>query len=157
MSLAVKLHECIDAYNILKKPTEITSDFLSNHPTLYKIVMIANHIFRATMMTFFMLALTFSFLVSCAICFTASLIYRLSVENNCAYKFALPAFGGAMVFPLGIAALTDMVSGVAFATLGAFAAAAAALLPLIAYIVYITLTVSYDVDDRLGLIAGTEN
>ena len=82
------------------------------------------------------------------ICLGGSLFYRLTVEENCAYKFALPAFGGAAAFLVGRSALAGLVSGAAFASIGAFAAACVAILPLGAYLAYVILTVAYDVDSK---------
>ncbi len=92
--------------------------------------------------------LPFSVPVNLGICFAGSLFYRLTVETNCAYKFALPAFAGSIAFPMGMTALTSLVTGVAFASMYAFGLAVLTLVPLAAYVTYIVLTVSYDVDNR---------
>jgi hypothetical protein len=136
MSLSVQFQNALEQVNVLKKPTETIKEYLNNHPTLYKIALLVNHIFRASAMAFFMLALPFSFPVNLALCFSASLFYRLTVEGNCSYKFALPAFAGAVAMPFAQAAISQAAS---IATIGL-------LLPLTAYVVYIVLTVNYDVD-----------
>lgn len=148
MSAALRFHTFIDKYNILHKPTEIVRDFLNNHRTFYKVVLVVNHIFRAVMMTALMLALPYSIPVKAAFSFSASLLYRLTVENNCAYKFALPAFAGSLALPIAKTALPKVINSVAFTSMKMFARTFSSFLPLIAYITYIVLTVSYDVDSR---------
>ncbi len=149
MSAALRFHTYIDKYNILHKPTEIIRDFLNNHRTFYKLVLVVNHIFRAAMMTALMLGLPYAIPVKAAVSFTFSLLYRLTVENNCAYKFALPAFAGSMAIPIAKTGLAKLINGLAFASINMFASNLGLLLPLTAYITYIVLTVSYDVDTRI--------
>jgi hypothetical protein len=72
----------------------------------------------------------------------------VTVENNCAYKFALPAVAGSLAYPSGKMALNQMISGAAFASLKTFASTVTTLLPFTAYLAYITLTISYDVDHQ---------
>lgn len=144
----VSLHKFIVNYNILQKPTEQISSYLKTHPTLCKAVLLANHLFRAFAMSALCLAMPFSASVNVATCFVGSVIYRLTVETNCAYKFALPAFAGSIAIPMATPALSDLISGIAFCSLKDFALACTSLLPLAAYLTYIALTVGYDVDQR---------
>ncbi len=148
MSSDLTLHNLIEKYNVLQKPTEQISEYFRNHPDVYKAALIVNHLFRAVSMTAFTALMPFAAPVSIALCFAGSLFYRLTVETNCAYKFALPAFAGSIAIPLGLIALTHLVTGVAFASLGAFAIAVVSLVPIAAYLTYIVLTVNYDVDNR---------
>lgn len=148
MSAALGLHQCIERTNFLAKPTDKINEFLYKHRTLYKVVLIANHLFRAAAMLAFMLFLPFVPLANLAICLGGSLFYRLTVENNCAYKFALPAFAGATAALLAKTAWIPIITGVALSSIGAWALALASLVPITAYIVYIALTVSYDVDNK---------
>ena len=106
------------------------------------------HVIRALMTAAFCAALPFSVPVNLAVCFAGSLIYRLTVETNCAYKFALPAFAGSIAIPMAATACTELVHGLAFASLSATAVAFASLVPLAAYMTYVVLTVNYDVNDR---------
>lgn len=139
---------CEQFSTILQKPTEQVSEYLTAHPDLYKAALLANHLFRALAMTAFAVFLPFSIPINLAICFAGSLFYRLTVENNCAYKFALPAFAGSIAIPVAAGAITTLVTGVAFASMGAFALACLSLVPLAAYLTYIVVTVSNDVDER---------
>lgn len=148
MSFPTAFNDFIEDYNVLAEPTYQINDYFREHPTLYKVALLVNHIFRAVSMVGFELILPFSLPVNLLICFAGSLFYRLTVEKNCAYKFALPAFAGSVAIPLGLKALGDIINGVAFASIGAFAATAVLLVPITAYVAYIVLTVSYDVDNR---------
>jgi len=148
MSSDLTINGLIDKYNILKEPTEQVSRYMRENPTLYKAALLANHVFRAISMTALCFFLPFSLPVNIAICFAGSLFYRLTVETNCAYKFALPACAGAVALPMAAAALTSLISGVAFASIGAFAIATLSVLPLAAYLTYIVVTVNHDVDKQ---------
>lgn len=150
MSLDISFHTLIENYNVLQRPTEEISECLRNHPNLYKAALITNHIFRSVAMIGLTLILPFSVPVNMAICLAGSLFYRLTVETNCAYKFALPAFAGSIAIPLGLTAFMSLITGVAFASLGTLAITFVSVLPLTAYFAYIVLTVSYDVNDRLS-------
>jgi len=134
MTLSVSFHNFIDRNNIFAKPTRSVHQFLRNHPTLYKIALIVNHLFRAVMMAALMLMLPFSPWISMGICLAGAIFYRLTVETNCAYKFALPSFAGGSALLIAKGASAP------------FASAFVCLIPLSAYFAYIGLTVSYDVD-----------
>jgi len=148
MPFDVVLHNCIERNNVLQKPTTKISSFFQEHPQFYKVALLVNHVFRALAMAAFCYILPFATPVSIAICFTGSLFYRLTVETNCAYKFALPAFAGSIAIPLAMKALANIITGMALVSLGTFAAAVVSLLPLAAYVTYIAATVNYDVNNR---------
>lgn len=148
MPFDVRLHNCIEKNNVLHKPTEQLSTFFREHPQYYKVALLVNHTFRALAMSAFCAMLPFAASVNVAICFAGSLFYRLTVETNCAYKFALPAFAGSVAIPLAVTALANIITGVALVSLSAFALAVLSLLPLAAYITYIVATVNYDVNNR---------
>jgi hypothetical protein len=148
MSLDVALHNCIERYNVLQKPTEQIAEYFREYPNVYKVALLVNHIFRALAMAAFCAVLPFSTPINIAICFAGSLFYRLTVETNCAYKFALPAFAGSIAIPMAATALTNIITGVALVSLTAFGLALVSLLPLAAYVTYIALTVNYDVNNR---------
>lgn len=148
MPLDFALHNCIEKYNVLQKPTEQINEYFREHPSMYKVALLVDHLIRALAMAAFCAALPFSMPINIAICFAGSLFYRLTAETTCAYKFALPAFAGSITIPLAAIALTSIVTGVAFISISAFALAVVNLLPLTAYVSYIVLTVNYDVDHR---------
>ncbi len=142
------LSNVCERFNFLQKPTQQIKEYLTEHPNLYKAALLANHLFRALAMTAFAACLPFSIPINLAICFAGSLFYRLTVETNCAFKFALPAFAGSIAIPIALGAITSLVSGIAFASIGAFALACLSLIPLTAYLTYIAITVSNEVDER---------
>lgn len=146
MSLALSFHELIEKYNVLHQPTKQVDDYLKQHPALHKAALIANHLFRAASMVTLMQRLPLTLPKKIALCIAGSLFYRLTVEVNCAYKFALPAMGGALAYMVGKNGLEAMINGVAFASFKTFAKAFTSLVPLTTYFIYITLTISYDVD-----------
>ena len=148
MSYAIRFHAMIEKFNPLNEVTQGATQFLVAHPGLYKMALLVNHVFRAMTMSFFMFALPYSFPVNMALCFGASLFYRVTVENNCAYKFALPAFAGAVTFPMAQSALTQLVSGIAFNNLAYLSHSIISFIPIGAYLTYVILTVDYDVDQR---------
>jgi len=152
MDLSIKLHECIDRWNIFEKPTTYLGNFLEKHPTIYKITLIINHLFRAVMMVGLMFIPGVPLYASMPICFVGSVFYRLTVEKNCAYKFALPAFAGAAAFMLALPAFINMINGIAFLTIASGFATCASFLPLLLYGTYICLTVNYDVNKTLEKI-----
>jgi len=72
----------------------------------------------------FVLAGASSPVLACGVCWGGALLYRITVEGNCAFKFALPA------------------------TFGGMALWAASPLALLAYTVYIIFHVNVEVDAR---------
>lgn len=148
--MSVSFHQFIQRCNVLQRPRAALNTYFKNHSTVYKTVLFVDHLFRVIGMTGMMAviktALPFSFPINLGICFAGALFYSLTVEVKCPLKFALPAFAGAVAFPIAFTALNSMISGVAFASLGAFALAFASLLPLAGYLTYVVLTVNYDVD-----------
>lgn len=147
--LSVKFHDCLEKVNVLAAPSKSIANFLDTHPALYKIVLIICHLFRAAMVVGLMFIPYLPLYAKMAICFAGSLFYRLTVERNCAYKFALPAFFGGAAFMLALPALISLISQTAFLSTGAGFAAISSLLPLTFYAIYILLTVNYDVNKNL--------
>jgi hypothetical protein len=146
VSMSLALHKLIENCNVLQRPTDQLKGYFRSHPVAYKVALLANHLFRTASMIGLQMILPFSPLANMGICFTGSLFYRLTVETNCAYKFALPAFAGSLAAPMGIHALFDFIHQTAFESLQTFAQATMSIVPLTAYVVYIALTVNYDVD-----------
>ncbi len=126
------MHNTIERFNVLQTPTQTLNHYFRAHKTQYKVALLVNHVFRAISMAALMIALPFSELAGTAICLAGSLFYRLTVETNCAYKFALPAWAGSIAL---LIAKGPMMTSLSF-------------LPLAAWTAYVVLTVSYDVDHR---------
>src|ERR1700691_3172861 len=100
MNTTLTLSNICEQFNILETPTRQVSDYLVQHPILYKAALVANHLFRAISMAAFTICLPFLIPVNLAICSAGSLFYRLTVETNCAYKFAMPAFKGSVAMSI---------------------------------------------------------
>jgi hypothetical protein len=148
MDFALYLHNVIHDYNILETPTQVIKEYFANHPDLYKTVLVANHVFRAIAMHGFQALLPYSSLINTGICLVGSLLYRLTVETNCPYKFALPSFASAISYQYATPAIDELINGIAFASMSAFGSACLTLVPLAVCASYIILTVSYDVDHQ---------
>jgi hypothetical protein len=148
MSWPIYLHDLIVKYNILRNPTDRIAEYFSRHPDLYKGALVVSHVVRAVPMIAFNITGPCSAPVNISLCFASSLFYRLAIESksNCTYKIALPAFAGSIAIPIGVKALTSLAGGAAFRSLRAFSIALGFLVPLTAYLSYVVLTVSYDVD-----------
>lgn len=132
MSLATCLHNFIEHHNILQQPTYQIGTFLRAHTTLYTIILVANHLFRAATMGAFMLLSPYSIAITAALSAASSLIYRLTVETHCAYKFAVPSYAGGIACYLLFHASTMLTHSLAVCASAA-------------YFTYVVLTVHYDV------------
>lgn len=150
MSLAVKLHHVITKYNILERPAEKMEDCLETYPTALKVALLMNHLFCAAAMFLVIGALPFSFGANLAISFGISLFFRLAIENN-RHKFALPAFAGAVTYPMAKVGVDAIMANVAFSSFCMFAKTVGMMLPFTAYLTYIALTISFDVDLNYAL------
>ena len=97
-------------------------------------------------MAILMRALPCSLAANAALCASGSLFYALTVEGNCIYKFTLPSLFGAAAWMVGKEALFALISGVASASIGAFAAALLLTVPLAAWGTYVWITTGSDVE-----------
>lgn len=108
--------------------------FLSKHPQVDVICIIANHIFRALKMVALMNFLPYSALTNSGICLGISLLYWLTVEKrSCKSRYEMLALGGALAFEFSKPALRDLVNRAAFHPLACVAAASARLFPFTLY------------------------
>jgi hypothetical protein len=148
MSISLQLHHWIDQNNLLKSPTKKIHAYMMDRRDIYKVVLIANHFFRAFSMAGALLVLHCPFWTKAFLCFSASLIYRLTVETNCAYKFALPSFAGSIALPMGKEGAALFINRAAFSSLKTFAEALGSLAFFSLYATYVILTVDYDVDRK---------
>lgn len=146
VQISEKFNDCTERWNIMTTPTESLAKFFDNHPTAHKIALFINHVFRA--MVGLMFIPFVPMYISMPICFVGSVFYRLTVEKNCAYKFALPAFGGALAIMLAIPAIGAFINGTALSSGLSGFLSCASLLPIPLYITYVVLTVNYDVNKR---------
>ncbi len=144
-TMTVDVREWI-AYSPLNEPAKNLQKIFKEHPQLYKGILLVNHVFRAAAMVGFMQMLSYSMMTNIAVCVGFSALYRLTVEKNCAFKFALPALGGSVAFLVSKQALLKVIQGTAFHSINAFVSSSLALLPLCTYIGYVTLVVDHEVN-----------
>jgi hypothetical protein len=136
----------ITAFPTLTETRQAVKDWLKFHPVALKVVLIANHFLRTAPMFFLMASLPFSFAVNAALCAAGSLFYTLTIEGNCIYKFTLPSLFGGCAWMAAQTSLSSAVSGAAFASIKAFAAASALALPIAAWSVYVLHSAAQDAE-----------
>ncbi len=147
MHLDVQFHQALQKVNGLERPTQWCANQARNHPDFYKGVLVINHLFRAVSIWAFLKYCQSPMKIKLAICFGGSLIYRLTVESNCAYKFALPAFFGGAALLTASRSAAKIMNRSALRTFKSLGHASLNMVPIAGYLVYITLTASYDVDN----------
>lgn len=146
MYIDQQFHKALMKINYLPDATKWCDQKAKEYPNVYKGVLVANHLFRAVAIWAFLKYNRSSMKVKLAMCFTGSMVYRLTVESNCAYKFALPAFfGGAALLTAGHTT-AKILNGSAFRTFKSIGNATLNMVPITGYLAYIVLTTSYDVD-----------
>lgn len=114
----------------LVKLADNVGSILDENPTINKIVILVNYIFRTAMMVTFMAALPFSILPSFLISAGANIFYRLTIERFCQYRFAILSCLTAGAYELAKPAFLSLISGAAFVSISAFATALALTIPL---------------------------
>ncbi|MBA3958438.1 MAG: hypothetical protein H0X51_08635 [Parachlamydiaceae bacterium] len=103
---------------------------LDVQPTLYKVVVMINHLFRIAMMSAFMHALPFGLEVNFASSLAASAFYNVTIERHCAFRFAYVACFGAAAYDFSKPYVIDLVKGKAFESLSTIGLTLAGTLPL---------------------------
>lgn len=127
-------------FDPLTRPTQAVKDWLSDHPTVFKIALIANHLFRAAMMTGFMMALPYSAPVNGLICAAGTLFYRLTVQGYCPYKLDVTSLFGATSIMVAKMRLPSIINGIASKSLVGLAGAFVSVVPLTLYAIYVVVT-----------------
>ncbi|MBU6384064.1 MAG: hypothetical protein KGQ49_00160 [Verrucomicrobia bacterium] len=123
MELSNTLHRLMQPFDLFETLSDQVDLVFREHPTVFKVALVVNHLFRSLAMSFMLLSP-----VCWPICFVGSVFYRITVEKNCAFKFTIPSLAG------GISLLLAQ-SGFSMAPLGL-------------YLSYVVLTVDYEVDHR---------
>lgn len=126
-------------------PKDIGAWF-DERPKLYKAAVVANHLFRMFSMYAFMGALPFSPVVKAVVGLSSSLFYNVTIERFCQFRFAMPAFAGAVAFSMSKDALAQIVCGVALSSFKTFAGASLGAVPLIIYGAWVISIASENVD-----------
>jgi uncharacterized membrane protein len=122
MTIFTRVQNTIAEFEFFDDLAESCDQYLRENPRLHKVILMLNHLFRTLVMSA-MLQIPGALLF----CVAGSLIYRITVEKNCAFKFTLPALAGSLA-------------------LEAFGTTFISAIPLILHSIYVYLTVDYEVD-----------
>lgn len=133
----------VDAY------LKVIGDWLDDHPTINKVVIVVNHLFRALAMATLITLLPYSHLVNCGLTLAASLFYRVTVERCCPFRFALHSCAGGAAMVAAQPALIDLVAGLAFESLQTLGRALLQIAPLGLYLGWVVYISSLSVDARI--------
>ena len=87
---------------------------LDKHPVLHKVVIIVAHIFRMLAMLALISFLPFGLVTNCILSLSGSLFYRIAIERNCPFRFAIPACLGAMAFAFSVPHLVALIAKTTF-------------------------------------------
>ena len=136
--------------HLVNKTCRSISGFLDKHPVVYKVVLVACHLFRAAGMYGMMMVSPFSLPITCALAIGGSLLYRASVERFCCFRFALPSCVGAGAYWLGKVPLIQVATGAAFTSISAAALSVAGALPLVGYLGYIVYIFHEEYEAKMG-------
>lgn len=128
---------------------EKIAEFLDQNPLLYKITLIACHIFRALTMGAFMAYSLLGSLATCSLTLFSSVLYRAGVERFCAFRFMMPSVLGAAAFWAAKAAAVSFVAGAAFSTLGTTLGFGLGVASLAGYLTFVCFISHSDVENHL--------
>lgn len=133
--------------NAIQKTYDAVGESLDQHPTLYKVVLVAAHFFRAAAMFSFMMWMPTPLPVTIGIMVAGSLLYRAAVERFCCFRFTLPSLTGAGAAWLTQLAHMSIASKAALTALG-MALHALTFLPLLGYAIGVIYLAHRDVENR---------
>lgn len=134
------------AENFINQQLDETGQFLDRHPTFYKTLLVASHIFRSASMFALMEVLPTSPLVGITVMAVPTLLYRAGVERFCCFRFAAASCVGGFAIWTAKASLVSIAAGGAFATLSASLSTVARLAPLAVYLAYIIYVSNRDIE-----------
>lgn len=136
MAFSARLSAFVNKHNPLETPTEQIRDYLLEHRTIYKIVLVANFV----LLTLMFVSPLSPTLGGAAALGLRALFYRLTIETNCIYKFSLPVY--ATMISLWLVA-TAWTCGPLITSLS--------LIPLIASVVYIVCDIDFEATQQGNL------
>lgn len=127
------------------------SNYLLEHPMVYKACMVGNHFFiRMAPCAAHIAFLPYSFPANCAITLAMSTFYWLTVEqNSCAFSFVFPALIGAVTLHIADGALGEIISGIAFETFERFIVSTLFVSPFLLYTLGVVVLSHVQVENRL--------
>lgn len=112
--------------------------WLYDRPYVYTVIVVANQIFRALAMLALVNYLPFSMVVNCALSTAGSFVYYLTIEGHCPIKFALTACAGGMIMHVSLKQAAKLAQMSAMSTLSLYKTVSFGVVPLAAYIIFIT-------------------
>lgn len=131
---------------------DVVGKFLDKNPTLYKIVLMASHFFRAVAMFGAMMWLPIPMLVTTGVMVTGTLLYRAAVERFCCFRFAIPSMVGAGAAWFAHLTAVNFVSGVALSSIAMTIAHSLLFLPLLGYTAWVIYLSHSDIEKRMELL-----
>lgn len=141
--------------NAIQKAYDQVGNYLDNHPTLYKVVLVACHFFRTVTMFAAMMWMPSPLPVTVGIMVAGSLLYRAAVERFCCFRFTIPSLVGAGAAWLTQIAAVNYLSGAVLTTLGA-ALHTLAILPLLGYTAWVIYLSHQDIENRMKQLKPAE-
>ncbi len=110
-----------------KRSTEV---WLDKHPTVNKIIVLANHIFRIAGMVSMLSSMPYSPVANFLLGLGASAFYWITIERHCQYKFAISSCLGAAAYQVAKPSFGTLISRAAFQSLSTLAKAIGRIAPL---------------------------
>lgn len=132
--------DSIKTLDPLRDVTETVKNWLNEHPTAFKVVLIANQLMRAGMYAEVMRSLPYSTAVNGLICLGGTLFYRITIQGHCPYKLELTGLFGGASFWLANDRVSKTMRGVLQASVASNAITIAACVPLALYAIYVIIT-----------------
>lgn len=126
-------------------------EIFNQHPLINKIVVLAIFIFRSAMMSAYMAALPFTSVPSFFIGLGISVFYRVTIEPDCRYRFAILSCVGAETYSISKPALLALINGMAFRSLITLSMTLLSAAPFAICATVILSEVNQNVDDRCAL------
>ena len=133
---------------VIDRSLNEVGNFLDKHKQVYKVVIVANHFFRAAMMWTLRAMMPFTPAVSFLVSFAASVSYRATIERFCQFRFAVLSCLGAFAFQISAPSIALIVNGLALASIKAFASAMLGIIPAILYLVTVVWVSNSSVEDH---------
>lgn len=130
--------------NGIQNAYDAVGTFLDKHPTLYKVVLVACHFFRAAAMFGAMMWMPIPMPITAGIMVAGSLLYRAAVERFCCFRFTIPSLVGAGAAWVAQLAIINLVSNTALIPLG--------FIPLLGYTAWVIYLSHRDIENRMKLI-----
>lgn len=126
---------------------------LDANPLLHKIAVFAAHMFRMLASLALITFLPFSFPVNCLVALGGSVFYRVAIERNCPFHFAIPDCIGGMALSMSLPALVNITGLSTFAML---AETFIRIVPLGAYLGFTVWLSHHEVEERGAKIRALE-